>query len=128
MTNTITVTGTFTLDEDVFFNIEWTDEEGTICTEKIAEETMDRLIHEGLTSWVCVDEDAMKDFRRVIKSNDIKYYELDENADGSGEHDLYEHRAYVNADGEVVFDKHGSLIKTYKQLASARKALAKLQK
>lgn len=130
MTNTITVTGAVLKgiegDQDLFFNIEWTTEEGEVVTDVIAEETMDTLIHQGLTSWVCVDEDALAQFTRVIKSNDIKYYSLDEDADGSGEHDLYVHKAIVK-DGEVTFDACGELVKTYKRLAPARKALQALQ-
>lgn len=130
MTNTITVTSAVLKgiegDQDLFFNIEWTTEEGEVVTEQIAEETMDNLIQQGLTSWVCVDEDALAHFTRVIKSNDIKYYTLDDDADGSGEHDLYVHKAFVE-DGEVKYNVGGELIKTYKRLSYARKALAELQ-
>ena len=129
MTNAIIVTNVLLEgnegDQGLFFGIKRTIKGETI-TSRVSSMEVITLIRQGETSWTCVNENAVEYFNQVITSNDVKYYTLEEDSDGSGEHDVYVHRAFVE-NGELKFDIGGEHVKTYKRLSYARKFLADLQ-
>ena len=63
-------------------------------------------------------EEENEDLEDALKLLQVGYVEVDVNADGSGEHDVYMHKVSF-CSGEVSLDIHGKHIKTYKREKSA---------